>query len=157
MDKAGTVTVLHTFTGPDGSKPWAALAQGVDGRLYGSTVVGGAFGLGVLFRVDQANPAPPAALPTLKGLTLTPSAVVGGWSSTGTVTLSGPAPAAGATVTVSSSNSSVASVPATVTVLSGATSTSFVVLTKQVKQKKTPTIRAGYNGSTVSATLTVTR
>src|SRR6266540_7562525 len=28
MDKAGTVTVLHTFTGPDGRTPWAALVQG---------------------------------------------------------------------------------------------------------------------------------
>jgi hypothetical protein len=44
MDKAGTVTVLHTFTGPDGRTPWAALAQGADGQLYGSTVAGGAFG-----------------------------------------------------------------------------------------------------------------
>src|SRR5215204_4220584 len=64
MDKAGTVTVLHTFTGPDGREPWAGLAQGADGKLYGSTVVGGAFELGVLFRVDPANPAPPAPLPT---------------------------------------------------------------------------------------------
>src|SRR5207342_3196735 len=71
MDKAGTVTVLHTFTGPDGSKPWAALAHGMDGQLYGSTVVGGAFGLGVLFLIEQA-PAPPARLPTLEGLALAP-------------------------------------------------------------------------------------
>jgi uncharacterized repeat protein (TIGR03803 family) len=55
MDKAGTVTVMHTFTGPDGTRPLAALAQGADGRLYGSTVVGGAFGLGVLFRVESGT------------------------------------------------------------------------------------------------------
>src|SRR6266545_1678562 len=40
MDKVGTVTVLHTFTGPDGHEPWAGLVQGADGQLYGSTVVG---------------------------------------------------------------------------------------------------------------------
>jgi uncharacterized repeat protein (TIGR03803 family) len=157
MDKAGTVTVLHTFTGPDGSKPWAALAQGADGHLYGSTVVGGAFGLGVLFRIDPANPAPPAPLPILTRLTLAPSSVAGGQSSTGTVTLGGPAPSGGAVVALSSSNSSVASIPATVTVPGNGTSTSFVVSTKQVKQKKTVTIRASYNDSSVSATLTVTR
>ncbi len=156
MDKAGTVTVLHTFTGPDGSTPGAALAQGADGQLYGSTVVGGVFGLGVLFRVDRANPAPPAALPTLTGLSLAPSAVVGGQSSTGTVTLGGPAPSGGAVVGLSSS-SSVASVPATVTVPGGATSASFVVSTNSVKRTKTTTITASYNGSAVSATLTVTR
>ena len=89
MDKAGTVTVVHTFTGPDGYQPWAALVQGADGGLYGSTVVGGAFGLGVLFRVDAAAPAP-APLPTLAGLTFSPSSVVGGQSSTGTVTLERP-------------------------------------------------------------------
>jgi uncharacterized repeat protein (TIGR03803 family) len=49
MDKAGAVTVLHTFSGPDGIQPTAALVQGADGALYGSTIVGGAFGLGVLF------------------------------------------------------------------------------------------------------------
>jgi uncharacterized repeat protein (TIGR03803 family) len=58
MDQAGTVTVMHTFTGPDGSTPRAALVQGADGQLYGSTVIGGAFGLGVLFRIDPASPLP---------------------------------------------------------------------------------------------------
>jgi uncharacterized repeat protein (TIGR03803 family) len=157
MDTAGTVTLLHTFTGPDGSKPWAALAQGADGQLYGSTVVGGAFGLGVLFRVDRANPAPPAPLPTLKGLTLAPSAVVGGQSSIATVRLGGPAPTGGAIVALSSSSSLVASVPATVKVPGGATSASFVVSTKRVNRTKTATITASYNSSSVSTTLTVTR
>jgi uncharacterized repeat protein (TIGR03803 family) len=154
MDKAGTVTVLHTFTGPDGSTPWAGLTQGADGQLYGSTVVGGPFGLGVLFRVDPAAPAP---LPTLTGLTFAPFGVVGGQSSTGTVTLGGPAPSGGAVVALSSSSSSVASVPATVTVPSGATSASFVVSTKRVNRTKTTTITASYNSSSVSTILTVTR
>jgi len=157
MDKAGTVTVLHTFTGPDGREPWAALAQGADGQLYGSTVVGGALGLGVLFRVDPAAPALPAPLPTLTGLTLAPSAVVGGQSSTGTVALGGPAPSGGAIVALSSSNSSVASVPATVTVPGGATSSSFVVSTTPVKRTRTTTITASLNSSSVSATVAVTR
>ena len=153
MDKAGTVTVLHTFTGPDGYEPWAALVQGADGGLYGSTVVGGAFGLGVLFRVDPAAPAP---LPTLTGLTLAPFSLVGGQSSTATVTLGGPAPAGGAVVALTS-GSSVASVPATLKVPAGATSASFAVSTKRVARTKTVTIRASYNGGSVSAVLTVTR
>jgi uncharacterized repeat protein (TIGR03803 family) len=155
MDNAGTVTVLHTFMGPDGSTPWAAVAQGADGQLYGSTVVGGAFGLGVLFRVDPMAPAAP--LPTLTGLTLAPSVLVGGQSSTGTVTLGGPAPSGGAVVALSSGSSSVASVPTTVTVPDGATFASFVVSTKPVKRTKTTTITASYNSSSVSTTLTVTR
>ena len=53
-DSAGTVAVMHTFTGSDGSRPWAALVRGTDGRLYGSTIVGGTYGLGGLFSVDPA-------------------------------------------------------------------------------------------------------
>jgi uncharacterized repeat protein (TIGR03803 family) len=158
MDKAGAVTVLHTFTGPDGYKPLAALVQGADGGLYGSTVVGGAFGLGALFRVDTAAPAPaPAPLPTLNALTFSPSSVVGGQSSTGTITLSGPAPSGGAVVTLASSSPAVASVPATATVPAGAWTASFSVSTMRVKQTKTVTIKASYNGGSVSAKLTVAR
>jgi uncharacterized repeat protein (TIGR03803 family) len=153
MDKAGTVTVLHTFTGPDGSRPTATLALGADGALYGSTVVGGAFGLGVLFRIDTAAPTEP---PTLTRVTLNPSSVAGGKSSIGTVTLSGPAPSGGAAIALSSS-SSVASVPATVTAPPGATSVTFGVSTKRVSWTKSVVITARYNGRSVSAALTVTR
>jgi len=154
MDKAGAVTVLHTFTGPDGMRPLAALVQGADGGLYGSTVVGGGSGLGALFRIDTSAPAP---LPTLNALTLNPLSVAGGQASTGTVTLGGPAPAGNAVVTLSSSSSSVASVPPTVTVPAGASNASFAVSTTRIKRTKTATINATYNGSSVAATLTVTR
>jgi uncharacterized repeat protein (TIGR03803 family) len=154
MDKAGAVTVMHTFAGPDGYKPLAALVQGADGGLYGSTVVGGIFGLGLLFGIDTTAPT---QLPTLTGLTLNPLSVVGGRTSTGTVTLGGPAPSGSALVSLSSSNSSVASVPATVTVPAGATIASFAVSTKSVKRTKTSSIEASYNGGSVSATLTITR
>jgi uncharacterized repeat protein (TIGR03803 family) len=156
MDHAGTVTVLHTFTGPDGLEPWAALVQGADGGLYGSTVGGGAFGLGVLFRIDTAAPI---QLPTLTGLAFAPSSIVGGQTATGTVTLSGPAPSGGAVVSLSAGNSSIVSAPATVTIPAGATSGSFAVATKPVKRTRTATVTvtASYNGGSVSATLTVTR
>jgi uncharacterized repeat protein (TIGR03803 family) len=154
MDRTGTVTVLHTFTGPDGLQPWAALVQDADGGLYGSTVVGGAFGLGVLFRIDTAAPS---LRPILTGLAFSPSSVAGGQTATGTITLSGPAPSAGAVVALSAGNSSLVSVPATVTIPAGATSGSFVVATKAVKRTKTTTVTASYDGGSVSGTLTVTR
>ena len=156
MDKAGAVTVVHTFTGPDGLRPLAALVQGADGGLYGSTVVGGAFGLGVLFRVDTAAPIPPPTA-RLTGLTLNPSSVSGGKTAIGTVTLSGPAPTGDAVVTLTSSNSSVVAVPATVTVSAGATSAVFTASTRTVKRTKTAIVKASYNGVAVSATLTVMR
>ncbi|MFL6015265.1 MAG: choice-of-anchor tandem repeat GloVer-containing protein [Gaiellaceae bacterium] len=156
-DKDGAVTVVHTFTGADGSRPQAALVQAADGGLYGSAVVGGAFGRGVLFRIDPAVSTPPPAVPTVTGLTLTPATVVGGQTATGTVTLSGAAPSGNAVVTLSSGDSSVVSVPPTVTVSAGATSASFAASTKRVKRTKTVSIRAGFNGGSVSATLTVSR
>jgi hypothetical protein len=99
--------------------------------------------------------APPA--PALSSLTLNPASVVGGMqSSTGTVTLSGPAPAGGAQVALSSSNPGAASVPSSVIVPAGATSTTFTVSTSAVIASSTVTISATYGGATRSASLTVT-
>jgi uncharacterized repeat protein (TIGR03803 family) len=156
MDKAGTVTVLHTFTGPDGREAGAALAQGADGQLYGSTVVGGASGLGVLFRMEIAASAP-VPLPTLAQLAFSPATVLGGQSSTGSVSLNAPAPSGGAVVTLSSDSPAVVSVPATVTIAAGARTASFSVSTTRVKKTRAAAIAASYNGGSVSATLTVKR
>jgi uncharacterized repeat protein (TIGR03803 family) len=53
MDQTGGVTVLHSFayTDPSGFSPFAALVQGSDGSLYGSTYVGG-YGGGALFKLN---------------------------------------------------------------------------------------------------------
>jgi uncharacterized repeat protein (TIGR03803 family) len=157
IDEDGAAGVVHTFTGPDGARPQAAVVQGADGGLYGSTLVGGAFGLGVLFRIDAAAPTPPPALPVLTGLALKPASVVGGQTSTATVTLSSAAPTGNAVVALASGDSSVVSVPATVTVLAGERSAPFTVSTKRVKRTKTVSITASYNGGSVSAALTVNR
>ncbi len=93
---------------------------------------------------------------TLSSLTLNPTTVQGGNSSTGTVTLSGPAPAGGAVVALSSSNTSVATVPSSVTVSGGATSASFTVRTQRVNSTTTVTISGSYSGTNRSALLTVT-
>jgi uncharacterized repeat protein (TIGR03803 family) len=53
VEKAGRQTVLHTFTGgADGGTPEAGLIQDAAGNLYGTTVFGGAFGQGVVFKLD---------------------------------------------------------------------------------------------------------
>src|SRR5271154_5602458 len=47
---AWTETVLYSFgSGGDGASPYAALAVGKSGRLYGTTPYGGAFGSGTVF------------------------------------------------------------------------------------------------------------
>lgn len=76
---------------------------------------------------DAAPPPPPAA--TLSAFTVSPTSVVGGSSSTGTVTLSSAAPSGGTVVTLSSNQPGAASVPASVTVAAGATTASFPITT----------------------------
>jgi uncharacterized repeat protein (TIGR03803 family) len=93
---------------------------------------------------------------TLSSLTLNPTSVSGGNNSTGTVTLTGAAPSGGASVTLSSSNTSVATVPSSVTVPAGQTSASFTVKTQRVSSNTNVVISATYNGTTKQATLTVT-
>ena len=97
------------------------------------------------------TPAPPP-LPTVSSLTLNPTNVFGGQSSTGTVTLTGPAPAGGAQVFLSSNNGA-ARVPSSVIVPAGATTATFTVNTSFVLISTSATISASYNGTTRTATL----
>lgn len=87
-------------------------------------------------------------------LTLNPTSVSGGGSSTGRVTLSGAAPAGGVVVTLSS-NVAQATVPATVTVAQNATQATFAVNTTAVTTTTVATISATANGDTVTADLTI--
>jgi uncharacterized repeat protein (TIGR03803 family) len=48
----GQETVLYTFMGPDGSDPAGSLVRDTDGNLYGTTLLGGAFGHGTVFELD---------------------------------------------------------------------------------------------------------
>jgi len=52
MDSVGTVTVLHTFLGADGSRPTARVIQSRDGYLVGTTFNGGDFGRGTVYRIE---------------------------------------------------------------------------------------------------------
>ena len=97
----------------------------------------------------------PAVVPALSSISLVPTSVVGGSSSTGTIALSGPAPAGGAVVGLSSNNSA-AQVPASVTVVAGATTATFTVTTIPVTSNRTLGISAVYQGNTLTATLRVT-
>lgn len=105
---------------------------------------------GALLNVTPA-PTPPA--PTLSSLTLNPTAVTGGASAQGTVTLSGPAQSA--TLVNLSDDSPLASVPASVTIPAGATSATFSVSTTSVTAATTVNVSATSGGLTRSAALTI--
>ncbi len=104
--------------------PWTAVAE-----------------LNVLGTVDTSNPPP-----SLAQVTVNPSIVVGGTSTQGTVSLSGPAPLGGVVVNLSSSDPS-ATVPPSVTVLTGSTTANFTISTSAVGTATHPNISGSHNGS----------
>ena len=96
------------------------------------------------------------APPSLSSLTLNPTSVVGGvQTSTGTVTLTGPAPAGGVQILLSSGNPAAVTLPSSVTIPAGATSATFTVNTSIVLVSTSVHITATYNGTTKTATLDV--
>ena len=50
-----TFTTLHSFSGTDGNKSFAALVQGKNGNLYGTTYYGGAKNGGEVFQITAAG------------------------------------------------------------------------------------------------------
>jgi hypothetical protein len=105
----------------------------------------------LIFELSSISPAL-----SLSSLTLSPTTAIGGaQSSTGTVTLSGPAPSRGALVTLSSSNTAAARVPSSVTVAAGATSATFTVSSSAVTASTAVTISAAYGVVTRTASITV--
>jgi hypothetical protein len=104
------------------------------------------------------TPPPPPLSSTLSSITLNPTSVNGGTSSTGEVTLSGPAPSGGTVVSLSSSNTAVATVPASVTLAAGNSVAAFQVTTVSVASTTTVNISASQAGASQqqTASLTVT-
>jgi probable HAF family extracellular repeat protein len=92
---------------------------------------------------------------TLLSVKMSPASLNGGGGAIATVSLSGVAPAAGAMIALDSSNTSVASLPATVTIPGGATSAAVPVQSQPVSPTTAVTISAVYGGLTRTARLTV--
>lgn len=56
LDSTGKETILYPFTGgTDGSAPYAGLVLDQAGNLYGTTLGGGAFQKGTIFKLDTAG------------------------------------------------------------------------------------------------------
>src|SRR5688572_11804261 len=117
-----------------------------------SVAAAGLFMLASLF-VPDLLPAPPNPI---SSVSLSPTSVLGGGSSTGTVTLGSPAPSGGAVVGLTRSNASAVTVPPNVTVPAGLSSATFSITTSPVGASSAVTITASYLSGSRSATLTVT-
>jgi hypothetical protein len=148
-DFGGTITNPNGSTTPDGLDPEAGVTVDAGGNLYGTTYFGGpndasVGGDGVTWLLSSA---------ALSSVSLAPSTVVGGASSTGTVTLSTLAPAGGVIVSLTSS-SKTATVPAFLSVPGGSKTATFTVKTIAVATNTTATI-GGTFIATKTATLTI--
>jgi hypothetical protein len=114
--------------------------------------VSAAYGASAANLALTVNP-PASATPPLTSLTVSPTMVNGGTSSTGTVTLQSAAPSGGAPVQLFSS-SAAATVPASITVPAGAASATFPISTPWVTADTAVTI-SGLLRLSASTTLTV--
>src|SRR5260221_11093177 len=102
ITSGGALTYIHTFTGPDGSKPYGGLRALGDGSLIGTTSTGGAANLGTVYKInpdgsgfrilhsftggaDGANPAYSAVLQTPDGTFWGTTQFGGGSANAGTV------------------------------------------------------------------------
>lgn len=92
---------------------------------------------------------------TLSGLDLLQYSAVGGTVVTGAVRIPAAAPAGGYKVALVSSNTSVATVPATITIPANGTSASFSITTKPVAGTSFANITAAHGSSTLSKQLQV--
>ncbi|HEY6292936.1 MAG TPA: choice-of-anchor tandem repeat GloVer-containing protein [Terriglobia bacterium] len=56
---SGTLTVLHSFCSqsgcPDGEFPQTGMVQGTNGNFYGTTILGGAYGNGTIFKITPSG------------------------------------------------------------------------------------------------------
>jgi hypothetical protein len=91
---------------------------------------------------------------TLHSITVNPATVPGGQSSTATITLAQPAPSGGVVVTLKS-NTSVATLPQSITIGTGQSTGTATITTTSVTNSTVATITATANGSSVSTSLTI--
>jgi hypothetical protein len=94
---------------------------------------------------------PGSTTPTLAGFSVSPTDIVSGSSTQGTVQLVTPAPAGGGVVTLTSSNPAVLQVPPTVSVPAGNNSTNFPITTNATSAFTTVEVDASAGGVTRSA------
>jgi hypothetical protein len=125
-------------------------------RASNSAGVAGPFSASRRFTAEAASTPPPPTTASLSAVSVSPTSVVGGNTAQGTITLTSGAPSGGAVVTLSSANTSVVSVPASVTMAAGASSATFGINTSSVTANTGVTITATYGGVSRTTTLTVT-
>ncbi len=140
--------------------PLTALREGDDGSngvyRYGQNIFPNATWQSSNYWVDVVFQAgTPSATVTVSSLTCTPATLASAGTSTCTVTLSGAAPSGGAAVALSD-NSSMLTVPASVSVAASTTSATFTATAGTVTANTTAVVTAALNGGSKTASLSLT-
>jgi hypothetical protein len=151
-DLLATATILVTTDGSDPSTSPSAQTYAAPFKITASTVVNAiarAPGFGDSVVASSAF----TLLPYVQSISVSPVSVIGGVSSTGTVTLNEQA-ARDTTVSISSNNSA-AILPISVVVQAGQTAAQFTIDTSAVPANTVATIKATAGGATKVASLTV--
>lgn len=52
---AGSITILHSFSGPDGNSPFGGVVEASNGTFYGTTDGGGANSIGTIYSITSAG------------------------------------------------------------------------------------------------------
>ena|GEM_PF-2461902 len=150
----GTFQAPNRYLVPPPSRGGIAIIAGDwngDAKPDVAFVEGGAGAPTLDVLTNTTGGAPPSI--GVASVSLNPTTVTGGSSSTGTVTLTAVAPAA--TTVAIASNNAAATVPSSVVVPAGSSSRTFSVTTTQVQATTSAVITASLNGTSRSATLTI--
>jgi uncharacterized repeat protein (TIGR03803 family) len=151
---SGGLSALVAFNGANGAIPDATLAFDSQGNLWGTTNQGGSIGYGTLYEFTPNTGS--GCGPSVSSLTFSPASIPNGGSTTGTITLSGPAPSGGSVVSLSTGYPYV-DLPGTVTVPAGSTSATFTATAEAfTNSTETVAITATLATSNAQGTLTVT-
>lgn len=167
-----TWTASTDANGVTGYGVYRAATRVLDVTPTSATVTGLTCGTSYVWSVDAVDPAgnrsarsttltrstlacPPPPV-DLVSISLTPTGVTAGQSSTLTITLSGAAPSGGALVTLVASPGGIVTVPASATVPAGSASTTVTVPTSSAAPSITVTLTATYLATSRQAALVVT-
>lgn len=152
----GVMSTLATFSGPNGQFPNGNLVFDSAGNLWGITEQGGNPGYGTVYKLTPNTGG--GCGPTVSSVTFNPTSIPNGHSTTGTVTLSGPAPSGGSVVGLGDDQPGVLNIPSSVTVAAGATTATFQGTAQNlfVLSNTIVTTTATLGSSTAQGTVTVT-
>lgn len=154
----GKTVALSSDNGVAGIPATATVAEGASTASFTITTTpvdaDVLVGISATYAGLTKNSALTVKEPIIKSVQLHPASVIGGVSSSGTITLSGPAPSGGVSISLAGNDASV-SLPSSLIIPEASNSGTFPLTTTAVANDVAVSITATVEGSSKTATLTV--